>query len=157
MIVHADENIVNEINQEVTTIKESSERLINLVQISNQTQKRCENLKRQQNPYIVKSVIRNMAKGLNMTDAALLTAKEFKTTCERVEAIMWGQKRYYSAIRLFARRYLCEKLKEAGFKTSDIAKIAKVSPNHVYKMLKVKPDFWFLECKPMAADYPNYF
>ena len=157
MIIYTSEDIATKMNQEVELIKKSINKLIDLVQISNIKTQQRDNKIRQQNPYIVKSVIKNMAKGLNMDDAITLAAEEFKTTSERIETLMWEQKRYHSAIRLYARRYLCEKLKEYGLKTKDIARIAGVSTNHVYKMLKANPDFWFLERKPVSVDYPQYF
>lgn len=100
---------------------------------------------RQQNPYIVKSVIKYMANGLNKTDAMLLTARDYDTDIKRISAVLWGQNRYMSAINLFAKRYACEKLKNAGFTAKQIAKIVGVSENHVFKLLRSTVDFWFLE------------
>lgn len=104
-----------------------------------------ENRLRLQNPYIVKSVIKYMANGLNKTDAMLLTAQDFETNVNRVEAVYWAQGRYMSAINLYAKRYTCEKLKNNGFTAKQIAKILGVSENHIFKLLKANVNFWFLE------------
>lgn len=99
---------------------------------------------RQQNPYIVKSVIKYMANGLNKNDAMLLTANDFKTDIKRVSAVFFGQGRYMAAINLFAKRYTCEKLKNAGYTAKQIANVIGVSENHVFKLLRATVDFWFL-------------
>lgn len=100
---------------------------------------------RRQNPYIVKSVIKYMAKGLNKDDAILMTARDFETDEFRVSTIFWSQNRYMSAVNLYAKRYLCEKLKKNGFTAKRIGKIIGVSENHVFKILRANADFWFLK------------
>lgn len=100
---------------------------------------------RQQNPYIVKAVIKYMANGLNKSDAMLLVAKDFQTDIARVQAVYWSQNRYMSAVNLYAKRYTCEKLKKSGYTAKQIASVIGVSENHIFKLLKANPDFWFLK------------
>lgn len=47
-----------------------------------------------------------------------------------------------TAILLFAKRYLCMKLKQAGFIAKDIALVLGVSENHIYKLLNCDIDYW---------------
>lgn len=100
---------------------------------------------RHENPFIIKSVIKNMANGLNKDDAIILTALDFNTSIERVKTIFWQQNRYMSAVNLYAKRYLCEKLRKSGFKAKEIAYILGISENHVFKLLRSNIDFWFLD------------
>jgi len=144
MIVFIDDETETKLEKYKKTIIQSIEHVIELVHTSYNYQQKIEAKKRQENPYIVKSVIKYMAKGLNKQDAILMTATDFETTTRRVADIFWAQNRYMSAINLYARRYTCEKLKEAGLTAKEIAKIIGVSENHVFKMLHNKADFWFL-------------
>ena len=86
-----------------------------------------------------------MANGLNKDDAIILTALDFNTSIERVKTIFWQQNRYMSAVNLYAKRYLCEKLRKSGFKAKEIAYILGISENHVFKLLRSNIDFWFLD------------
>lgn len=100
-----------------------------------------ENLNRLENPYIVKTVLRHIANGVDQENAILLTAKQFHTTAFRVEVLVHSNKKYMSAVKLYARRFCAEKLKNAGFSAKKIAEILGVSENHVYKLLKCKIEF----------------
>lgn len=145
MIVYADDDVVDNLETEMKNIFEAVDNIKKSIQISLDNTKTQNNKLKLQNPYIVKSVIKYMANGINQKDAIILTAMDFKTTTDRVDTIYWGQKRYMSAVNLFAKRYMCEKLKNANFKAKEIANILNISENHVFKLLKCKADFWFLE------------
>lgn len=144
MIIFIDDETENQLEKYKKTIIQSTEHVINLVHTSFEHQKKFEQKKRQQNPYIVKTVIKYLARGLNKEDAIILTAKDFKTDIDRVSTVFYAQNRYMSAVNLFAKRYTCEKLKKAGFTAKDIAKVIGVSENHIYKILRCNVDFWFL-------------
>ena len=110
-----------------------------------------EHDKRKQNPYIVKTVIKHMANGMNKHDAIILASEELMIDIKRVESVYWQQNRYMSAINLFAKRYFCEKLKKAGFTAKEIAKLLGISENHVFKLMRSTIDFWFLDDKKNKA------
>ena len=74
-----------------------------------------------------------------------LTAEEYEVPEDKIRVLCGCQKRYMSAVNLYAKRYLCEKLKKRGMKTKEIAEIVGVSENHIYKLQKCNADFWFLE------------
>lgn len=145
MIVFIDDETENQLEKYKKTIIQSTEHVINLVHTSFERQKKIEQKKRQQNPYIVKTVIKYLARGLNKEDAIILTANDFETDIDRVSTIFWAQNRYMSAVNLFAKRYTCEKLKKAGFTAKEIARVIGVSENHIYKILCCNVDFWFLD------------
>lgn len=95
------------------------------------------------NPYIVKAVIKYMAQGNSYYDSVKMAAVDFETTEERVKILCCSHKFYLTAINLYARRYTAERLKKAGLKTKEIAKILGISENHVYKLLKYKLTIFF--------------
>lgn len=145
MIVHADDDTIELLEKNRKIISEAVDNIQSTIHISFQKQKECDNKSRLQNPYIVKSVIKYMANGLNKTDAVILTAQDFQTDIARIDVVYNGQKKYMSAVNLYAKRYLCEKLRQAGFIAKDIALVLGISENHVFKLLRCKADFWFLE------------
>ncbi len=100
---------------------------------------------RKLNPYLVKSVIKNMSRGMSKENAVIVTAMNYEQPIMRVSAVFSEQTRYMAAINLYAKRYTAEKLKKAGYKTKEIAQIIGVSENHIYKLLRAVPDFWFLK------------
>lgn len=104
-----------------------------------------ENKLHKQNPYIVKSVIKYLANGIDKENALLLTAADYDTDIKRVRYIFNQQSRYMTAINLFAKRYTCEKLKKAGYTAKQIAMVIGVSENHIFKLLRANVDFWFLK------------
>lgn len=103
-----------------------------------------DNERQRINPYIVKRVVAHIANGLNVSDAIILTAEEYRETVKRVEVLFEHQKVYMSALNLFAKKYMAEKLKKAGYKTKQVAKIIGVSENHIYKLLRCTNNFWLL-------------
>jgi len=113
--------------------------------VSYEHQKKANAEARRYHPYIVKSVIKYMAQGLNKTDAIIITALDFDTDIKRVETIFWFQNRYMTAVNLYAKRYACEKLKKAGLTAKKTAEILGISENHVYKLMKNNVDFWFMK------------
>lgn len=145
MIVCSDDNVSELLEKETKNILNSVDKIKKAIHISQFQMRTEEKNKRKQNPYIVKSVIKYMDNGLNKEDAITLTAADYNTSFDRVSTIFWGQARYMSAINLYAKRYLCEKLKNAGFIAKDIALILGISENHVFKILKCKTNFWFLD------------
>lgn len=145
MIVTISDETEEELHRLKTDILESAERIANLVHVSYEYQKKIQQQERQQNPYIVKSVIKYMANGLNKTDAMILTALEFNTDVKRIENVFWPQNRYMTAVNLYAKRYTCEKLKKAGLTAKKISEILEISENHIYKLMKNNVDFWFLK------------
>lgn len=110
MIVDINETTAIEIEKNLKILSQSVSEIENLVKVSYYNFGKTESKERQKNPYIVKSVIKNLACGHNETNAILLTASEYETTFERVYAIYSEQKKYRSAIVLFAKRYMCAKL-----------------------------------------------
>jgi len=139
------EEIKSTIDQQMYKLKElSNDIILNIAGLHIHVIEQEKKL-RFQNPYIVKSVIKYMANGLNKSDAILLTAKQFNTDPRRVEVVYWGQARYMSAVNLYAKRYTCEKIKATGMTAKNIGKILGVSENHVFKLLRAQPNFWFLE------------
>ena len=88
------------------------------------------------NPYLVKSVVKYIAKGFTEQNAVALTAKDYDVTLARVEVVYNSQKRYTGAIKLYARKYCVKMLRQAGFKMCDIAKILKISEAHAYRLDK---------------------
>ncbi|MCX4348226.1 MAG: hypothetical protein OSJ76_00390 [Alphaproteobacteria bacterium] len=144
MIVCVDDETEKELERHKKALEQTAKRIIDLVHISYDKQQKVNKEARQQNPYIVKRVIRYMAAGHAKPEAIILTALEFHTTVDRVKSVFWQQNRYMSAINLYARRYMAEKLKNAGLTAKEIAKIIGVSENHIFKMLRHNTDFWFL-------------
>lgn len=104
-----------------------------------------ENKLHKQNPYIVKSVIKYLANGIDKENALLLTAADYDTDIKCVRYVFSVQSRYMTAINLFAKRYTCEKLKKAGYTAKQIAQVIGVSENHIFKLLRANVDFWFLK------------
>lgn len=145
MIVTINDETEKELHRLKNGILESAEKIANLVHVSYEHQKKIQQQERQQNPYIVKSVIKYMANGLNKTDAMILTALEFNTDVKRIENVFWTQNRYMTAVNLYAKRYTCEKLKKAGLTAKKISEILGISENHIYKLMKNNVDFWFLK------------
>lgn len=96
------------------------------------------------NPYIVKRVVSHISNGLNVSDAILLTADELGELSNRVEVLFHNQKIYMSALNLFAKKYMAERLKKSGYTTKKTAELIGVSENHVYKLLKCPNKFWEL-------------
>lgn len=88
------------------------------------------------NPYLVKSVIKYIAKGFSEQNAVAITAKDFDLALARVESVYNSQKRYAAATKLYARKYCVKMLRQAGFKMRDIAKILKISEAHAYRLEK---------------------
>lgn len=139
------DNALNETTGLINTIDEAAKQLKSAAIKLKSAAAARNNFERRQNPYIVKSVIKYMARGMCQDDAIARTADEFKTRESRVSVLLWQQKRYLSAVNLYARRYLCEKLKKSGMSAAEISQILGVSTNHVYKLLKTNVDFWFLK------------
>ena len=100
-----------------------------------------DNYLRKQNPYIVKAVIKYMAAGLSQNNAVIKVAGDYDTTASRVTAVFDGQKKYMAAVNLYARQYMCKKLRDAGMSARQIAGLLKISTNHVYKLLKTEITF----------------
>lgn len=48
-------------------------------------------------------------------------------------------------VNLYAKRYTCEKLRNAGFSDKEIAEILGISIAMVDKLMKNTVDFWFLK------------
>jgi len=145
MIVCVDDETEKGLERHKKALEQTAKRIIDLVHISYDRQQKVNKEARQQNPYIVKRVIRYMAAGHAKPEAIILTALEFHTTVDRVKNVFWQQNRYMSAVNLFAKRYTCEKLKKAGFTAKEIARVIGVSENHIYKILRCNVDFWFLD------------
>lgn len=145
MIVHLDDDTASLLEKEKRNILKSVDNIINNINISYQIEANAVAKKRKQNPYIVKSVIKYMATGLSLDNAIIKTATRFETTTFRVKSIFWEQKRYMSAVKLYAKRFTCEKLKKHGMTAKQIANILDISENHVFKILRCNADFWFLK------------
>ena len=139
------EETQKELEKHKKIIINSTNQIIDLLRLEHAKNKQIERQERRKNPYIVKSIIKYMASGLSRENAFIKTALDYQTDVNRIKAIFFEQNRYMSAINLFAKRYACEKLKQAGFKAKEIAKIIGVSENHIYKLLRCKIDFWFLD------------
>lgn len=142
MIVDINETTAIEIEKNLKILSKSINKIESLVRVSYYNYANTESKERQKNPYIVKSVIKNLARGHNETNAILLTATEYETTFERVYAVYSEQKKYRSAIILFAKRYMCAKLKSHGFTAKEISKILNVSENHIFRLLNNAVDYW---------------
>lgn len=133
MIVVNNKETLNEIKKNIAIIQNAGDKLSNLMHLTYCEQK-AKDMPNKDNPYIVKSIIKYLAQGLDLYNAKILTALDFDETPSRVDVIYNSQRHYLSAIKLYARRYLCIKLKKNGFKTKEIAKILNVSENYVYKL-----------------------
>lgn len=142
MIVNITEETAEQIEKNLKIVKQSVDNIKNLVHISYFNFNEMESEERLKNPYIVKTVLKHLATGLNETDAILLTAQEYETSFERVKTVYNPQKKFRSAIQLFAKRYLCVKLRQAGFTAKDIALVLNVSENHIFKLLNCNIDYW---------------
>lgn len=142
MIVKINEDTTEQIEKNLKILSNSVDNIKNLVHISYCSLLDKERKERLKNPYMVKNILKHLAMGMNEENAILLTAEKFDTTYERVSAVYSGQKKYKSAILLFAKKYLCMKLKQSGFLTREIAAILNVSENHIYKLLNCGIDYW---------------
>lgn len=129
-----------QINKFYYDLKDAADNIFNEILACQRALDVCMNYYRKQNPYIVKSVLKYIASGYDKNSAINLTAQDFSTTPERIEAIYQPSRRYMSAVNLYAKRYMTEKLRSHGFKIKEIAAILGVSENHVYKLLKCKID-----------------
>jgi len=89
-----------------------------------------------QNPYIVKRIVKHIAEGYTVDNAVNLAADELQISTERAEAVFSNQKKHLSKIRLYARKYTAEKLKNAGYSAEKIAGILHISKSGVFKLLK---------------------
>lgn len=145
MIVHIDHDTASLLEHEKRNILKSMDNIITNINISYQTEMKEAAKQRKQNPYIVKSVIKYMAAGLSLGNAIIKTATRFETTPFRVHTIFAEQKRYMSAVKLYAKRFTCEKLKQHGMTAKQIAHILDISENHVFKILRLNADFWFIK------------
>lgn len=137
MINHIEIEEIEEIEEKIYLLVDNLRTKIEQFKI--QVEK-TENLNRLENPFIVKAVLRHIAAGVDQESAILLVAKQFHTTAFRVETLLKQNKKYMSAVKLYARRFCAEKLKNAGFSAKKIAEILGVSENHIYKLLKCKID-----------------
>lgn len=130
----------NRLERSYKDLKKAADEIFEEVMAFNEAVKQQANRLEKQNPYIVKSVLKYIAAGYDKESAINLTAQDFGTTVFRVETIYQSSRRYMSAVNLYAKRYMCEKLRNAGFKIKEIAAILGVSENHIYKLLKCKID-----------------
>ena len=130
----------DKIEKAYNDLKKAADEIFNQVLEYNEAMSQQTNFLERQNPYIVKSVLKYIAAGYDKESAINLTAQDYKTTVFRVEAIYQSSRRYMSAVNLYAKRYMCEKLRSSGFKIKEIAAILGVSENHIYKLLKCKID-----------------
>ena len=99
---------------------------------------------KKQNPYIIKHVIKHVSNGLNINMAIDLTSDELGISTERIKIVMQTQRSYLTALNLYAKKYMAEKLKNTGLSVSEIAKLINVSQNHVYKLLNCRANLWEL-------------
>lgn len=137
MIVRIDLNEIEEVEENIYSLVDKLRK--KMEQFKHQVEL-TENCIRFENPFIVKAVLRHIAAGTDLYNACLLVSKQFHTNEFRVRQLVQSQKKYMSAVNLYARRFCAEKLKKAGFSTKKIAEILGVSENHVYKMLKYEID-----------------
>lgn len=142
MIININEETGDQIEKNLKIISQSVDNIKSIVNITHANMCEKEKQERLKNPYIVKSVLKYLASGLSEYNSILLTAEKFEITVERVKCVYSHQKKYRSAILLFAKRYLCMKLKQAGFIAKDIALVLNVSENHIYKLLDCNIDYW---------------
>lgn len=145
MIIHLDKETIKELENNKQSIEKSINSILNLLGARIEYERIISRRTIKENPYIVKSVIKHLSSGLNLHDSMILTAENFSTSLERVETVYSQQKRYMSAVTLFARRFAVQKLIKSGFTKKEISKILGVSENHIYKMMKCVVDFWFME------------
>lgn len=130
--------IHNDIIQNVDCIKNSVDDLKKII---------CEydNKSIKKNPFIVKRVVKHLANGLSKHNAIALTATELNESTDRVSMLFSQQKTYMSALHLFSKKYLCEKMRNAGYSAKQISIVLNISENHVYKLLKSVPNEWILK------------
>lgn len=100
-----------------------------------------ENESRAENPHIVKRVIKYMAAGMTKDDAISATAADFETPIFRVNVIYQMNRHYMTALNLYAKKYMIEKLKNAGFSVRQMSEIIGISKPNIYKILKCPIDY----------------
>lgn len=89
-----------------------------------------------ENPKIVTRVLKYRGYGFSLSESIIKTSDDFNCTVERVRTVYNENKLNTAHIRLYARKYLVQKLDNAGFSPVQIAKIAGISKTSVYKLLK---------------------
>lgn len=136
MIVELNDEIVNDLDFELKKILNSVDNIKKMVNFCVSIKFKKERDLRKQNPYIVKSVLKNLANGYAQPEAIIMTSIEFNCSLERVKQVYNIHKRYTAPINLYAKRYTCEKLKKYGMTAKEIAKVLGISENHVFKLLK---------------------
>lgn len=87
---------------------------------------------------IVKSICRLIASGLCEKDAIALTADEYAGKLKEAHVKhLWNQsKQYKTAINMYARAFMCKKMKQTGFTIAEIALTIGLSQTMVHKILK---------------------
>lgn len=89
-----------------------------------------------ENPKIVTRVLKYRGCGFSLSESIIKTSNDFNCTVERVRTVYQENKLNTAHIRLYARKYLVQKLFDYGFSPVQIAKIAGISKTSVYKLLK---------------------
>ena len=101
-----------------------------------------ENEYKAQNPLIVKRVIKYIVSGYTKPDAIRKTADDFDTPEFRVSVVYDQSKKYMTALNLYAKKYMIEKLKKSGFSARKMAEIVGISIQSIYKIIKCPVDMW---------------
>lgn len=89
-----------------------------------------------ENPKIVTRVLKYRGYGFSLSESIIKTSNDFNCSVERVRTIYQENKLNTAHIRLYARKYLVQKLFDYGFSPVQIAKIAGISKTSVYKLLR---------------------
>lgn len=95
-----------------------------------------EKTRLKENPKIVKRVLRYRGCGYSKQEALNKTAEDFNCTVQRVRIVYQENQQNTAYIRLYARKYLVQKLHDFGFAPVQIAKIAGISRQSVFRLLK---------------------
>lgn len=89
-----------------------------------------------ENPKIVKRILRYRGCGFSKQEALNKTAEDFNCSVQRVRIVYQENQQNTAYIRLYARKYLVQKLYDYGFAPIQIAKIAGISRQSVFRLLK---------------------
>ena len=90
----------------------------------------------QERPNITRSVVEFVEAGYSIRDAVALTAKKFDCCSDRVRQIHEYNKHARKAQLTYAKNYLIHKLKQKGFKMTDIAYILDCNKQTIYNYMK---------------------
>ena len=126
----------NEIEKYTYSLEKNITELKNEIQRQKVLQQQIIYDERRHNPMIVKKVIKHLSCGYSVPDAIILTAIELNLPIKRIRAVFDVHKIGTKHINIFARKFLVKKLYDYGFSPSQIAKIAGISKQSVFKHIK---------------------